>query len=370
MADTLGSIANLLRRSKTTSQAEINAIKHAFLEMIPEEKGVDRKARITKIREKLLIADVWTTGDPDVKIDESLQVRNGNFIVKTDSSTHSVYPVTHTETGSIDFSGKNGTKYGAIGKFDTTQYVTIPNHADLGLALPHSFSFMYKFDYISGGTFSVFCKKNEEADHIEDFHATDFHATDFATTKQNNSNAGVHIWIESAQTVSFNSSDFDSSFQTAVANATINVLVGDGTVFVKASEDSTNLFDGNWHTVVVNLGDVINDFHATDFHSTDFSTTATSNISIYQDGSLLGSTDISTITGSITNSRSAYIGGRDDAGTIDWKLGGSLAWFFWEGGEQSTSNISDYENGVFNSHTEKSAISFEGSVENTTLDNF
>jgi len=369
MADTLGSLSNLLRKTKLTSQAEINAIKHAFLEKSPEQKGIDKKARITKIREKLLLTEAWTTGSPDVDISESLQVRNGNFIVQTDNSSHSAYPVTHTETGTINWSPKNGTKYGALGKFDGTQYVTIPNHTNLDLTLPSSFAFMYRYDGLSGGTFSVFCKKNEEVDLVEDFDATSFQASSFATVPLNNSNAGIHIWIETKQTISFHSTDFDSSFQKATADATINVLVGDGTVFVKASEDSTDLFDGNWHTIIINLGDVIADFDAS-FQASSFSTSATANISIYQDNSLLGSTDISTITGSITNSRAAYIGGRDDAGTIDWKLAGSLAWFFWESAEQSSADIADYENGVFISHAEKSAISFEGSVENTTLDNF
>lgn len=368
MADTLGSINNLLRRTKYTTQDELNAIRHAFLEQQEEQKGFDRKARVTKSREKINLTENWTAGNPDVDISESLKVRNGNFIIQSDISTHSAYPVTHTETGTIDYSVTNGTKYGASARFTGSQYVTIPNHADLNITIPCSFSFMYKFTETVGGSLTLFCKKDESEDYDEDFHSTDFHATDFATTPAPNISEGIHIWIETTQTASFGS-DFNSDFQKAAVSATINVRIGDGSNSVTCTQNSSDLFDGNWHSIIVNIGDLGNDFHSTDFNS-DFSTTASEVISIYQDNTLLGTTSHTSLSSIITNTRNAYFGARDNGGTLDQKLKGAVAWFFWGNAEQTSTDRTDYENGKYHSHIEKSAISFEGNSENTTLDNY
>jgi len=350
MADTLGSIANLLRKSSTTTQSEVNAIKHAFLEEVPEQKGVDRKARITKVREKLILTDTWTTGDPDIDISETGYLRNGNLIIKSAVSSHSAYPVTHVENGTIGYDVRDGTKLGAIGRFTGSQYVTIPNDSGLALGLSQSFSFWYKFTETNSGIRTLFCKKDEST----------------------STNAGVHIWIESGLTADYQSGTgaYDSDYSSSVVAATVNCRIADGSNVVTASHSFSTLDDGSWHCMTINIGDIGADYlSGSGGYDTDYSTTANETIEIFVDGSSIGSTSNTSITASITNTRAAYFGARDNGGTFDQKLYGSVAWFFWEAAEQSSSQVTDFHsNNIFHSNNQLSAISFEGESGNDTLD--
>ena len=352
MADTLGSINNLLRRTKYTNQDELNAIRHAFLEQQEEEKGFDRKARVSKIREKVKLTDSWTIAEPDVQMDESVFVRNGNLIIQSAVSSHSAYPVTHTENGSISWDVRNGTKLGAYGRFQGSAYVSIPHNAAVDVGISQSFTFWFKFEETNAGTRTVFCKKDEST----------------------STNAGIHISLTNGQTADYQSGSgaFDSDYSTASSNAKITTHIADGTNEVTANHEFANLDDGNWHCITVNIGDLGADYASgSGAYDTDYKTTATETIETFVDGSSVDSTSITSITGSLSNSRLSYIGGRDNGGTIDQKMYGTLAWFFWEGVVQSTSDVTDFHsNNIFHSNAQVSAVSFEGSVENTTLDNY
>lgn len=352
MADTLGSINNLLRRTKYTTQDELNAIRHAFLEQQEEEKGFDRKARVSKIREKLNLTETWTVAEPDIDISETGYVRNGNLIIKSAVSSHSAYPVTHTENGSISWDVRNGTKLGAYGRFTGSQYVSIPHDSAVDVSIPNSFTFWFKFEETNAGTRTVFCKKDEST----------------------STNAGIHISLTNGQTADYQSgaTAYNSDYSTSASNAKITTHIADGTNEVTANHEFANLDDGNWHCITVNLGDIGADYvSGSGGYDTDYRTTASEEIETFVDGSSISTTSLATVTGSLSNSRLSYIGGRDNGGTIDQKMYGTLAWFFWENTEQTTSDITDFHtNNIFHSNSQVSAVSFEGSVENTTLDNY
>lgn len=346
MSNSLGALINLVRRSKHTNQSEVNALKLKFVEVAEGVQKADTKIAVKKIREVLLDTITGTVNTPDVDENVSMRESAYSFIMKPSVSTHTAYPVTHTTTGTIDFDVRShGTKWGAEGLFDGSQYITIPHHADIDVNIAQTFFFFFKAKSDFGGTLSLFCKKDEST----------------------STNAGIHIYIESAQGADYDTSSGNgylaADYQDADVDPTINCHVADGTNEVTATESASGLWDGNWHSIVVVIGDVGADYNSTDYQSADYSTIATETISIYMDGALLGSSSNTTITGTVANSRDSYFGGRDNAGVIDQQFKGYTAWFFWEGYEAALADASSYNSGQLNSQNQKSAIHFVGDEE-------
>lgn len=355
MANSLGSLNNLLRRTKHTSQAEINSLKLKFAEISDHQETADAKIGFKKIRELLLDTVSLTSGDPD--IDESTTLRNSaySFIMKPSTSTHSAYPVSHTTTGTIDFNIRNGTKYGAIGKFNGTQYIKIPHHVDVDTGLNQSWAFWFKTT--AGGTRTIFNKK--DGDSEADYNATDYLAADYRTVA-GTITAGVSIFLQSLQADQYDATDFLSDdYQQDAVPASVNCRVADGVQDITASEDLT-WNNGTWHSIVVTIGDIGDDYDSNDYQSADYQLTASEIISIYADGALLGTTSISLMTNAINNSRDSYIAALDEAGILTNKFIGSLAWFFWEQGVMELADAVAFNTGQMNSNQQISAVFFDG----------
>ena len=94
-------------------------------------------------------------------------------------------------------------------------------------------------------------------------------------------------------------------------------------------------------------------------------------IEVLVDKVSIGTSSISTI-GLITNTRNAYIGGLDNAGTIEDTLAAKLAYFFLQSKAYSVAEITSYHDDVrINTDSEKTSIHFAGDeIENSnpTLD--
>ncbi len=333
MVTTIESLINQLQKNTTNPDKVIQALKHVTMQHFEEQKGIDRKARMSKIREYIKITDVDNSSGNDKLSEETIDDSQNHFIIKPQNSSHTAYPQSATTTGTLTFpySASNPSKYGAVARFANSQYITIPDDTSIDVDINQSFSFFFRWSLATNdlSPASIFCKKDEST----------------------STNAGIHIWINAPQGNDYSSTDYQSgagNYATADANGTINCRVADGSNEVNASysvSPSTELFDGNWHSVVITLGDIGADYNGTDYQAADYKTTATEDVIIYIDGTAKSTTDYSSVTGTIGNARDIIVGGRDNSGTIDQKASCDLAWFFWDGHEMSSAEATSFNTG-------------------------
>jgi hypothetical protein len=119
------------------------------------------------------------------------------------------------------------------------------------------------------------------------------------------------------------------------------VIISDGTNLVDDTITTANLFDNNWHSIVIISTDTLPDYCSAcaDFDS-DYSTVATPIITIYLDGVSKGTIDHSSITGDLSNSNSAFLGSKDTS--LYNPLIGNLALFEYQGINWDSTDISNY----------------------------
>jgi hypothetical protein len=118
------------------------------------------------------------------------------------------------------------------------------------------------------------------------------------------------------------------------------VIISDGTNLVDSTISTPNLFDDNWHSVIIVSTDSVVDYASADYDSDDYNSSVTPIITIYLDGVSQGTIDHSSITGDLSNSLSAFIGSTDT--DLFNPLIGNLALFEYQGNNWDSTDIADY----------------------------
>lgn len=249
---------------------------------------------------------------------------SNSYTVIPDTAAPVAYPVTNTTTGTIVFGESSIIKGGCGGHFTGTQYISIPDNATLESELPVGIKFTFKSDGTQG-SLGIYCKKDEST----------------------STNPGIYVELLINAVADFDQTapNFDSGdFNTTTQASAVRVHISDasGNEVDAAITTATDLFDGSVHTIVINISDTIADFDSGDFENTDFAVTTSGTIEVFVDKVSEGTSSITSVVGSIVNSRSAYVGGRDNGGTIDSKLRGYIALLEVQHHNFTTSEIADY----------------------------
>jgi hypothetical protein len=316
----------------------------------PEDSGLKQRIIFTRPKRKRTLTS--STGADITDITTTNRDRfNNDYTVVPDTSSPSAYPVSNTVTGTFTFTSDDIIKGGCGTNFTGSQYITIPDNSSLESELPLMIAFTFKSNGTEGNL-AVYCKKDEST----------------------STSAGVYVELLRNSVADFDQTgpNFDSGdFNTTTQDSAVRVHLADGTNEVDATiTTATDLFDGSAHTVVINISEAVPDFDSGDFDNTNFNATSNQTIEVFVDKVSEGTADISSITDSILNSRDAYIGTRDNGGTLDFRLKGYLALFEIQNYNYTTSNISDYnDNNRVTVISQLNSFHFCGDTASTVLAN-
>ena len=189
---------------------------------------------------------------------------------------------------------------------------------------------------------------------------TDF-SDDYITTVDNPITSGLQIRVQGniSQDHCSACTDFDASFDTSTLVEQVRVIISDGINLVDSTVNTTNIFDGNWHSIVIISTDSVSDYCSacTDF-SDDYSAVSTPLITVYMDKVSMGTIDHSTVTGSLENANTAYIGINEE---LENPLKGSLAIFEYQGTNWTTTDVDSFhDSGRIRVGSQKAAFHFIG----------
>ena len=366
----MSDVSSFVRRGNSNSEV-INKLQALITPLAFPDPEVDSlKERVILANPKRLRKLTHAEGLDITGLYNNTRDRLSNtYSVLPDTASPVSYPVTNVTTGTITFDETSIIKGGCGALFDGTQYITIPDNSTLQSEVPIGLMFTFKSSG-TGGSQAIYCKKNESTD--ADFYEYNFNATDFDFTTTA-IGSGIYVEVLKNDTADFDqvSSDFDTTdFNSTTQVSAVRVHIADGTNEVDFIQPSTvDLFDGNTHTIAINISNAAPDFDATDFEATDFDFNTNQTIEVWVDKVSRGSTSIASITGSLLNSRSAYFGGRDNGGSIDSKLRGYVALFEVQNGLFSQSQINSYHDDDRLSVTNQlNAIHFCGDESASVLD--
>lgn len=250
---------------------------------IPEVKNTALKRWIIYAPLIKRLDQTITIGGVDVEKAET----KGNFVTNAyfryiPNNPH-LYQLSHTLTGTPTFLTENVKHIAGGVSLDGSQYITTTHHADLDMG-SGSFGIAFWVKKTTTGTYGIVCKRNIV----------------------NTTNAGFEVWLD---------------------GATINVRISDGTNTTLLSVIFSNLNNGQWHSVIINIPN-------------------TGNLEIFVDGISQGTQTRGSV-GSVNNTRDCYEWARDNNGTVQDKFSGRLKWFVWKKEIWTTQQITDFHsNGI------------------------
>ena len=126
-------INDYVRPTDKSSRRDINKILsliHDLVAQEPESEGLQQRIMFTPHVKRR--TSTVTFGSTTVSNTDDRTIENFVF-TKRVPPTVSVYPHTHTTTGTLTFTG-DSTKLGGGATFDGSSYVTIPSHSELDLS--------------------------------------------------------------------------------------------------------------------------------------------------------------------------------------------------------------------------------------------
>lgn len=350
-------INNYIRRIGNQDRNDINRILEALQEINPsvEQDAIKEKIALSpEVRERTTSVITGSSAS------DSPQRTRDDMSFTRYFTSQPTYPLTHTTTGTLSFPGTSA-KYGGRAVFDGTQYITIDNHSQIDLTtdVDAGLIFWFKSENNTLGTMGIYSKKDYASD----------------------ANAGFEVYISGNPVPDYYSDDYESTnFDQTTDVEKINVKIGDGSTSVLLSPTATDIFDGNWHSICININknNPVQDFDSTNYESTNYEDgTTTPNVEIFLDKVSLGSTTTSLST--ITNSLDALIGARQSSVvdvdydtsnydssdynasnvTVSDKLVGSLAYMFYKDKPFSSSEITTYhDNARVGTDNEKTSLHF------------
>ena len=370
----MSDISNFIRRSGNTDRDEINKLLSIMNPLVfPEAENAGLKERIIFSNGKKKRTNTSSVGTDITKTSSNPRSRYSSSItIITDSATTTAPTYTATLSGTLTFPSSK--KNGAGATFTGSQYYTLTDTGDsLDLTTGSlGMLFWFKSNGTSQGEQTIYSKRL--GDLIRDYSASsgDFDTNNYFTSP-NPTNPGVTISLvgDTAQDHCSSCTDFDTNdFVTTTSNSGVRIIMADGSNSIDQSITSaTNIFDQNWHSIVINASDIVSDYcsSCTDFDTDDFSIVASPNIEVFLDTVSLGTVSHSTITGTLGNSQSAYFGATDNGGTLENFIQGTIALWEFQSGVFSTTAITDYHSKArIRSNSQKAALHFIGNA--TQLD--
>jgi len=348
----MSDVSTFIKRGQNDHEA-INKLQALITPIaFPEPEESSQKERVILSSPVRLRTNTSSTGTDITTTNSETKDRLSNsYTVIPDTSSKTAYPVSNSTTGTLTYPSTSIIKGGAGTQFTGTQYITIPDNSALESDLPIGIMFTFKSDGTEG-SLAVYCKKDEST----------------------STNAGVYVELLRNSVADFDQTgpNFDSGdFNTTTQASAVRVHVADGTNDVDATiTTATDLFDGSTHTVVINIANTNADFDSGDFDNDDFYVLdSPKTVEVFVDKVSEGTADTSSITGSLTNARDAYFGGRDNGGTIDSLLRGYVALFEIQNTTFTTSQINAYhDDDRIYVNSQLNALHFAGSEDPSILD--
>jgi hypothetical protein len=340
----MSDVSNFVRRNGSADRSEINKILSVINPLaFPEPEAEAVKERIIlspTIRKRTLTS---ATGLDITKSSTATRDRlSSSITLLPDTYTPTAFPVLPLLYGTLTF---NQEKYGAGATFTGTEYISIPDDNQFDLSLPYfTIAFWFKANGVDEGSQVIWSKGG--FGFGPDFCAScnNFDTDDYSTTDDTSNDPGLQIRLEANVNEDFCSAcnDFDSSFDTTSGIEKVRIIISDGTTLVDETLNATNLFDGNWHSIVIVSTDTVPDFCSAcaDFDTDDYNVVANPVMEVYMDKVSLGTVDHSGITGDLSNAENAYLGA--EGASLYYPLKGSLALFEYQGTFWSTSDIAAY----------------------------
>lgn len=340
----MSDVSNFVRRSGSADRSEINKILSVINPLaFPEPEDEALKERIIlspKVRKRTLTSstglDITTTNS------ETRDRFSSSITILPDTSTPTAFPVSETLTGTLTF---NQEKYGAGATFNGSQYISIPDNDQFDLTLPYfTMAFWFKANGVDEGSQVVWTKGAFTFARDHCLACGNFDTGDYLTSIDTTVDPGLQVRLEGNTVQDYCSActDFDSSYDTSSGTENIRVIISDGTNLVDDTVTATNLYDGNWHSIVIISTDSISDYcvACTDFDTDDYNQVVTPIITVYMDKISLGTIDHSSITGDLSNSATAYLGTEGTA--MEYPVKGSLALFEYQGTNWATADVDAY----------------------------
>lgn len=371
-------ISNYIRRSGNADRDDINKLLAIINPLVfPDPENSSLKERIIlspHFRDRTITS---LTGTDITKTSSPIRSRQSSSITIIPSSATTSPPTyTATLTGTLTF--PTDKKNGAGATFTGAQYYTLTDTGDSLDLTGGSFgmAFWFKGDGITQGEQTIYNKR--QGDLIRDYCEScgDFNSSNYFTAPSV-FNAGLTVSLvgNTSQDYCSSCTDFDTNdFNTTTQNTGVRVIMADGSNSVDSSVTSaTNIFDGNWHSIIINATDVVSDYCSAcgDFDSSNYSVVSTPRIEVFVDGTSIGTIDHSAITGSLGNSESAYFGAANNGGTLENFIQGSIALWEFQNNVFSATAITDYHsNARIRSSGQLAALHFTGnSTQLDVLDN-
>ena len=339
----MSDVSTFVKRGQNDHEA-INKLQALITPIaFPEPEESSQKERIilsSPVRERVLTS---STGTDITDVSTATRDRlSSSITLVPDTTTVTAFPVSETLTGTLTYNqGKNG----AGATFTGSQYITIPDDNQFDLSLPYfTMAFWFKADGTNEGTQTVWSKGSFGFDRDYCLACGDFDTDDYSTVVDIPATAGLEVRLQ-ANTAEDHCSactDFDSSYDTSASSEEVRVIISDGTNLVDEVVTAANLFDGNWHSIVIVSDDTVEDYCSacTDWNTDDYYVPGSPVITVYMDKVSLGTIDHSSITGDLSNSADAYLGA--ESTSLEYPLIGSLALFEYQASNWETADIDAY----------------------------
>ena len=358
----MSDVSSFVRRGQSDSET-INKLQALITPLaFPDPDADSLKERVilsNPVRKRTLTG---LTGLDITKSSTATRDRFGSSItILPDTSTPTTFPVTPTLTGTLTFPNK---KNGAGALFTGSQYISIPDDNQLDLTLPFfTVAFWFKSDGINEGTQTIYSKGEFGINRDYCLACGDYDTDDYSTGVDTSTVPGLEVSVE-ANKVADHSSDFDLSYDKTTSAERVRVIISDGTNLVDSTVSTANLFDGNWHSIILVSTDSVVDYSSTNY-SDDYNSSVTPIITVYMDKVSQGTIDHSSITGDLSNTEDAILGASDTSLTNP--LVANLALFEYQGTNWTSTDITDFhDNARIRVANQKVAFHFIGN--DTTVD--
>ena len=355
----MSDISNFVRRTRENNHDEINKILSIINPMAFAEPEDDA------LKERDILADqvrrrVSSFEEGVVQKDSTVHERvNTSISILPDTAVASVIPQTPSLTGTLTFPNK---KYGAGALFDGTQYISIPDDNQFDLTVPYfTVAFWFKGDGVNNGIQTVWTKGDFTFDQDYFASGNNFDTDDYSTDNSTPNTPGLQVKIEANPEADYTTTDdFDAAFDSSTSAGKVRVIMSDGTNTLNSTVDTSTIFDGNWHSIVIVSQDSISDYCTScNDYSDDYSLISSPAMTIYIDKVSKGTLDHSSITGDLSNSSNAIIGAENTS--FQNPLIGDLAIFEYDATNWTTANITSYhDDGRINVSSQKLAFYFVG----------
>jgi hypothetical protein len=354
----MSDVSSFVRRGQSDSET-INKLQALITPLAfadPEADSLKERVILSNpIRKRTLTS---LTGLDITNTSTATRDRFGSSItLLPDTSTPTTFPVTPSLTGTLTFPNKIN---GAGALFTGSQYISIPDDNQLDLTLPFfTVAFWFKSNGTNDGTQTIWSKGSFTSDADYCLSCGDYDTDDYDTVGGIPLTPGLEVRVE-ANLVADYSSDFDVSHDKSTATERVRVIISDGINLVNSTVDTTNIFDGSWHSVIIVSTDSISDYcvACTDY-SSDYSSVTTPIITVYMDKVSQGTIDHSTITGDLSNTENAILGASDTS--LSNPLVANLALFEYQGTNWDSTDITDFhDNARIRVANQKAAFHFIG----------